>query len=297
VYKQNGRLTITLPPELVRLLDIKDGDDVDFLRYSDRSYIFAKTKDLLARISTGPAAAHGPQEAAPVQQRPAPSLSVEELALLKKLDRVKYDQRTSSKVNATLSDQERKVLQRLIDRRVIALMRKGTSQDFAYSISKDVYNRYLYGKRGMEADKELEMLSQHSQQPVPKKPVPGPKTWEMALSSKEENVKQLESEGFIVLSTEAEATELASAIEESIHQGQVVGQRAFKNRKFYVALRSYVNKISPRVLKVLSDKRMSVAEIAAATDTPEDGVRAVLYILADSGDVIEKKSDIFARVE
>ena len=72
-------------------------------------------------------------------------LSTPELALLKKLDTIKYNDRTEAKVSGMLSVDEKKALQSLISKKAVSLFKKEDAS--RYSITKSVYDRFLYGKR------------------------------------------------------------------------------------------------------------------------------------------------------
>ncbi|MDE1850979.1 MAG: hypothetical protein KGH54_04280, partial [Candidatus Micrarchaeota archaeon] len=82
------------------------------------------------------------------------------------------------------------------------------------------------------------------------------------------------------------------ALEGSIRRGQVLGTRSF-NKKFYIILRTFFDRHGPKILKALKDGGMRVSQIASETGVDEDGIRAILYLLAESGDVSEKRKDFF----
>ena len=107
------------------------------------------------------------------------------------------------------------------------------------------------------------------------------------------NVQALEKNGFVVINTEGEASSLSLALEESIRRGHVLGTRAF-NKKFYVVLRQFFDRYGTNIIKVLRESGESrVTSVAKATNMPEDGARAILYLLSENGDVTEKRRDLF----
>ena len=108
----------------------------------------------------------------------------------------------------------------------------------------------------------------------------------------DEGVAFLEKNGFLVAPTEAEAGKVSLALEQSIRHGQVLGTRAF-NKKFYIVLRKYFDRFAPQILKKLRDRNYKVADLAKELKTEEEGLRAILYLLSENGDVSEKKRDIF----
>ena len=105
----------------------------------------------------------------------------------------------------------------------------------------------------------------------------------------------LETAGFLVVANQAEASAVSAELEESIRRGLVIGTRAF-NKKYYIALKSFVARSAPGILKAMGDKAMRIEEISKDTGIDEDGIRAVLYMLAEQGEVTETKRDIFKAV-
>ncbi len=110
-----------------------------------------------------------------------------------------------------------------------------------------------------------------------------------------ENIEKLEKDGFIVLSTEAEAAAVSLALEDSVRHGLVLGTRAF-NKKFYIILRDFFNNNSGKVLKSLKEGPKSVDELAKDTGMDGDAIRAMLYLLAEQGDASERRRDVFALI-
>jgi len=85
---------------------------------------------------------------------------------------------------------------------------------------------------------------------------------------------------------------VSGALEDSIRHGLILGTRAF-NKKFYIGLRGYINKNASKILKLIDQKSMSIPDIASETGVDEDGVRTILYVLSESGDVTEVRKDVF----
>ena len=114
VYKSKvgDKLVVYIPYDVISALDIKDGDDVDFFKFSGKSFLFAKKNDIVDLLTklqtTGPSV--------PVQQ-PSATIAVDakELAILQKLDTLRYNDRTKDKVNAmtpqseTIADHEKRL--------------------------------------------------------------------------------------------------------------------------------------------------------------------------------------------
>ena len=284
IYKsRDNKYMVYLPFEVIRQLGLKGDEEVDFFKFSDKAFLFAKKEDIAnllmgtkSGINAGPAIA-GQATSRNVE------VTQEEIEVLKKLDTLRYSNRTPANVAKILNESEKKVLQGLINKRIVWLfMKKGS-----YSISKDVYDKFLMRKgRGMAP--QPKRADEHEQ--LQQKPVPPPPKIE-----KNENVIKLETDGYIVLPTESEASSLSLALEDSIRSGKVLGIRAF-NKKFYIVLRSFFDKNSGKVIKELKDGPKKVDELVKSTGLDEDGIRAMLYLLSEQGDVSERRKDVFTLI-
>lgn len=275
VFRKDNKLVIIVPYDVVSDLGIKDGDDVDFLRYNDKTYIFAKKNDLMNAVTGG----RGKEAAAVVPKSGKRAVSLEELSVLKKLDTLRYTNRTKENVRKLLNQRENDVLHGLLMDRVVTLYKKDGEGDYHFSIPKEIYNEFLFGKR----EKGKPNILEHVQEA---------REWETKLKEQNKYADELEKKGYIVIPTEAEATTLSTLLEESIRLGLIIGTRAF-NKKYYVVLKGFVTQNATRILKVIDNKSTNVAEIAKAAKLDEDAARAVLYLLAEGGDVTEVRRDVF----
>ncbi len=272
VFKLNNKLAIYLPFEVTEALKLSENDEVDFFKYNVSSFLFAKKSDIAMLLSKR-------KEEVPIRR-----FSPLELNVLKKLDTLRYDDRTEENVKKKLSDGELDVLKSLIAKKAVELYESKKSGTQVYSISKDVYDKFLMRKKPQGQPEQPLQASQPAEQhalQALKESAPG-----------NENVKKLEEDGFVVLPTEAEASSLSLALEESIRQGYVLGTRAF-NKKFYIMLRPFFEKYSGKIIESLRNGKSNVEEIASSVGISEDAARAILYLLAENGDVSERKRDQF----
>ena len=243
VYKtKNNKLAVYVPYDVIEALGIKDGDDLDFLKYGESTYLLAKKMDivkLLAKANT----AEEPKESKPSTGKAAYaprivsgstlSLEPQELSLLKKLDTLKYNDRTSTKVSGMLSSDEKATLQTLIKRGIVVPFKKSTEKEIKYSIQKNVYDQFPYRNKPKEAQPIVNTVQKaKSTQTVTQQPV-RQKAWEQRIASSgaEAYIEMLESKGFLVLNSEPDAALVSAALEDSIRQGLILGTRAF-NKKF-----------------------------------------------------------------
>ncbi len=280
---------VYLPSDVTSSLSLKEGDELDFFKMGDKQYLIAKKSDVLQMLTGG--TTREPIPIPQVQSKPSGrtlQVSDEELRVLKKLDTIKYNDRTAEKLKQVLNDNERKVLRGLIAKEFVTPFKRVGEQKSKYGITKSVYDQFLFGKR-------------QQQQPVPQAPVAEaqeqkPKAWEKkVVSASGGYLNMLETAGFLVVANQAEASAVSAELEESIRRGLVIGTRAF-NRKYYIALKSFVARSAPGILKAMGDKAMRIEEISKDTGIDEDGIRAVLYMLAEQGEVTETKRDIFKAV-
>ncbi|MGD0510771.1 MAG: AbrB/MazE/SpoVT family DNA-binding domain-containing protein, partial [Candidatus Micrarchaeaceae archaeon] len=129
VYKSNNKLAVSIPYELIAALGLKDGDDLDFLKYGDNTFLVVKKNDIVKMLAKAnadePAKPAAKQQYAP-RSGAAPNITVtdDELALLKKLDTLKYNDRTSTKVAAMLSGGEKTILQALMKKGIVVPFKK-----------------------------------------------------------------------------------------------------------------------------------------------------------------------------
>lgn len=303
VYKSkaSNRLVVYIPSDVISSLDIKDGDEVDFFKFSGKSFLFAKKADIVDLLTKLQGQNVQVMQAVAPRQPAAESAGVDskELAILQKLDTLRYSDRTKDKVNAMLSAEERQTLQGLVRKKFVELFKKSNEQEFKYSITKSIYNMFLYGKRpratapGAPAPRPpVAVAAPAASSSYKAAEVGRPKPWEQKLGGSSAYTNLLESKGFVVLQNETDASNLSAAMEESIRHGLVLGTRAF-NKKFYIATRSFISKNTPALMGSLGEKGRSVEELSKETGIEEDGIRAILYIMSESGDVTELRRDIF----
>jgi hypothetical protein len=282
IYKTNNKFILYLPFDVIKQLGIKGDEEVEFVKFRDGAFLFARTEEMPRLLSSlAPQAMRQPQ---------GPSarldLSQDEISVLKKLDTFRYTDRTTANVGKLLNDQEKRLLEGLIKKKSVAMFKD--KKDSVYSISKDVYDRFLMRKKAFMVGA-----------PEPQKPAAGAKhqfiEYKKLAGIQNENIEKLEKEGFIVLSTEAEAAAVSLALEDSVRHGLVLGTRAF-NKKFYIILRDFFNDNSGKILKSLKEGPKSIDELAKATGMDEDAIRAMLYLLAEQGDASERRRDVFALI-
>lgn len=107
--------------------------------------------------------------------------------------------------------------------------------------------------------------------------------------------KLLQKQGFAVISNESEARLASSQMEAQIKGKQIFGVRGF-DKKFYLVTDGYLNGLSGKLLKLLAGKEIQLKELAAQTKSEEEGCLAVLQVLKEQGEVIEKRRGLFKAI-
>ncbi len=237
--------------------------------------MFAKKEDVVSLLSSGQPSTESAK------------FTKEELDVLKKLDTIRYPSRTEQRVENLLNESEKKILSSLIAKKAVVLYNDEKRKEKLYSISKHVYDTFLLRKRPKEKEEIDQARAWGEVEPTLLRVKPG---------IENENVKALESKGYVVLPTEAEAAALSMAVSESIRQGQVIGTRAF-NKKYYIFIKSFFDKLGNELVKQLKSGPKKVSELASQLHQDEEAIRGTLYLLAEQGDVTENRKDVFALVE
>ena len=188
-----------------------------FFKTDNRAFLFVKNSDV-TRMLQGNAARQDeptkPRSAEPLQSRASAisreyQPSSEELSVLKKIDTIRYENRTQENTLKILSEPEKKVMQRLLSSSTVVQFKGKDGKDH-YSIPKCIYDRFLMRKKPISKEEPHNFI-------VPKAP----------KEPQDENVSELQSKGIIVLQTEAEASKVSLLLEQSIRHGQVLGTRSF----------------------------------------------------------------------
>ena len=194
---------------------------------------------------------------------------------MKKLDSIKYGERTSKEVEKSFSKREKEVLENLIKKKVVEI-RKSKGKEL-YSIALSVYNRFLLRKKGIKIGKGGEVVKAEIK------------------NQEKDLISNLEKEGYIVVQTEEEANEISKILENDIRMGNVIGTRGF-DKKYYVVLSSFFAKESQKIIELLKNGEATLQEICQKLNFEEQKAKALLTLLLEKGDVIEKRKNLFQLV-
>ena len=240
-------------------------------------FIFGKKDELAKLIERGIEEGEEKEEKKKEVEKEYFVPTQEELNVLKKLDSIKYEERTSKEIEKRFSEREKEVLDDLIKRKVVEV-RKSKGRD-VYSIALSVYNRFLLKKKGIKIGEKGEVI----------------KIEEKKEEETKDLISNLEKEGYLVVQNEEEANEISRILENDIRMGNVIGTRGF-DKKYYIVLSSFFAKESQKILDLLKNGEATLQEICQKLNFEESKAKAILTLLLEKGDIIEKRKNLFQLV-
>lgn len=241
--EQRGReLWVLIPEDISKALSINDGDAISF--------------EMLDNELAGMRKAH--------------ALTNEEITVLRKINEVRFAERTKERLRNMLSDSEQKVLGRLVKLGVVQFYKNGKYKDSGvYSITRDYYSLVtLSNNTALAQSQRLEPRSD-------------------ALHSVFGDQK------YLTVDSMEHAQKLLSLLEKEVCDGEVVSVRGF-DKKIYITTREVVDAVGNKIFSALKGREMHVTEIAQYTSEPEGLIKTVIEVLRETGDVIEKKRGVYA---
>ncbi len=191
-----------------------------------------------------------------------------EIAVLRKLLAIRFERRTPANVEKELTEAELLILKGIEKKGLVNVFRGKKYRDGVYNIRDNVYP-LLRGETEQKAAQKEKVQKQ------PDSP-------------------SLLNRGFLTLMDKNEAFKLSQQFKQEMKRGDIIGVKGFDG-KFYVVTRNYLLKSQADIGSVLTEG-MDVQSIAAAAKMDAEGCTAVLRLMAESGDILEKKKGIFAPV-
>lgn len=216
----------------------------------------------------------------------------QENALLKKLSAIKFEERTPEKVDKMLSESELCALAGLIRKKLVNVFYgKKYSKTGVYSIATNAFV-----KTRQAAAKTANYEKTQAQAGATERAAENAGTNVNVQNLQVSNIPliaELEKNGFCVCENEQQARLVASVLQQKIASGEVLGARAF-DRKYYLATRKFYSENSQKAENALS-KQKSIAEVAAETKMGLEAATAILHLMCEKGDAIEKRKGTFER--
>jgi hypothetical protein len=196
----------------------------------------------------------------------AKGLSDVEKRLLNKLLAIRFEKRIPPYVLKVLSDAEKEMLKDLQKRGHVNVFKGKKYQDGVYNISDRTYPLL----KGKEAPKKA------------------------AAPRPQDSFALLRSQGFAILKDRREAYDLSQRLKQEGKGSAFKGVKGFDGR-FYVVTTDYLSKSAAAISSALKED-MDIASIADAAKIDRDGCMAVLRLMAEGGEIIEKKKGVFSPI-
>ena len=186
-----------------------------------------------------------------------------EKAVLRKLLSIRFEKRTPAYVAKVLSESERLVLKELERKGFVNVFRGKKYVHGVYNIRDSIYP-LLTRKAQKKQEQRFDVFS------------------------------LLKSQGYVIMNDRNQAYRLSQQLNREMKSGSVVGVKGFDG-KFYIVTDSYLSKAQSSIASVLKED-MDAPSIASAAKLEEEGCMAVLRLMAERGEIIEKKKGVFAPV-
>lgn len=217
-----------------------------------------------------------------------------EANLIKKMLGIRFEKRTPDEVNKVLSDLEKQTLKELEKRGLIFIYKSTKYKDGVYNIIDRAYREVLeFEQRGIiytpTQITEKKPPTVEIQKPIETpKPIQTPKQQPTTQAPTEALLK---TRGYLSLN-EKEAKEMAYRISAEMKGGKIVGIKSFDGKVHFVT-RTYFDLIKDRIAKSLVED-MDLQTISSLVKTDSEGALAVLLLLAENGEIMERRKGIFA---
>ena len=207
-------------------------------------------------------------------------LTDQEKQLVKKLLAIKFEKRTPSDVDMTLSSAEKNTLASLMEKKMVNVFRSGKYENGVYNVSDTVFGQ----TRDVMPSHAPGMETNAPQ----RAPVPS-----AASKAAVQPAHDPLSKGYLVLENEGDARHLSSALAERINAGEVAGLRAF-DRKYYYIRKDFAISHQPKIMASLEKGDKTPEELARAIGLPSEACLAILLHMAEEGELLEKSKGKFA---
>ena len=100
---------------------------------------------------------------------------------------------------------------------------------------------------------------------------------------------------FVVFSSNYEAKKASTDFASEIKAGSVKGIRSFEGT-YYLTTNDFLDKITVKLMPFLKEKNCSLNDLVEKSDLEKNVVKMACEFLRDSGDLIEKKKEVFALI-
>jgi len=280
IVKYGKDLAVLLPDEIVKKLDLKPNTQVRVYEITPGTIAIEKFKPV--------------------------NLTDEEIKLIKKILQIKFEERTPEKVISSLSQSEKDLLYSLTKRKVVHIYYGGKySQNGVYHVPPSVFQQ-IVEKTGSEqkeqaqsddAEKKSQIKSDQKTEIKEHKDERKKEVKEEKIELDEDNApKILNKQGYLVLNSESEAREISEILADKIKKNQIIGIRGF-DKKYYIVKNSFILKHQSKIKSILKHGPLSSEKIASELGMEQEAVNALLTILREEGEILEKRKGVFVLLE
>ena len=243
---------------------------------------------------------------------PAGQIGLGEQALLEKLSRVSFVQRTPGNVLKSLSVAEKSALKTLISKNIITILKSKKYPDGVYNISNKAFfapaskSPAANSTEAPQRQREAQAFrpgsftsAQNSAQAGGKNSdAKNAQTFNAGLQSGPalaiNTFEHLEKLGYMVLSNEYEAKEQMEQIKQRLKGDAAAGVRGF-DKKYYVLRKSFLQEFENPVFDLLDSRVSTAQEMGARLNLTPEAVTVILMVMADEGLVLEKRRGIWEK--
>lgn len=251
--KIDKNLLALLPQQLKNSLALREGDELEFSEAAAGVWILTR-KGIEEAVK-----AFLEKEKSKAEKG---VLSEKELALLAKLDSVRFERRIPGVVNKTLTVAERKTLECLLKKQFVTIYREGKyAKNGVYNIPREVYAEL---KKAEKSEKKTEAKDMYS---------------------------FFEQNGYVVVEGEEDAKSFSSKLEEQIKAREILGARGF-DRKYYVMNKKMYDSLVEKVRKAV-EEGSGAREVAECLKISEELAKTILELMKEEGEAIEKQKGVF----
>ena len=254
VIKAGEGLALELPEKVRRELGLGGGEELALYELRPGLYVIGRKGEELARE---------------VAERKEGELGEGEIGVVRKLESVKFSDRTPRRVAELLSAAERRVLDALLQNKAITLFKSAKYRDGVYNIPRRIYE-LAKGKEGSGSAEEAGG---------------GPKR-AAAAGDPEDALARI---GYAIVERERDVKRISDNLQKQVKSGELMGVRGF-DKRFYLARKGFYVALSERVERAMRGKKArSVEEIARDAKINEEECAVVLNLMREEGEVLEKK--------
>lgn len=202
----------------------------------------------------------------PKQEKPQKKegMKPEEKKVILKLLSIRFGKRTPDYVGEVFSAEEKRILKDLESKKMINVFRSKKYENGVYNINDEAY-----------------VLAKGRKKPEKKAKTP-------------ETVGSIDEKGFMIIKNKNKARDIAEKFRKEMKKGSIKGVKGFDGR-FYLVKKSYYQKTSPKIKKIM-ETPMGVEEISKKSGIDYVGCRALLLMMSEKGEIIEKKKGIYELV-